>query len=185
MNSPALPVRLRRRVERDLRLVAANSRSPRARFGRGCDVRAGLVLTLEGRGRVDVGPDCVLDRGLTLWSAGVVEIGANTVLGHHVTLAARDRLTIGRDCLLAELVSVRDHDHALDRTDVPIAQQGERTAPVRIGDDVWIGAKATVVRGVTIGDHAVVGAGAVVTADVPDWAVVVGVPARVVRSRHP
>jgi acetyltransferase-like isoleucine patch superfamily enzyme len=184
VRSPSTAVRVRRRLEREVRLLAANARSPHARFGPGCDIRAQLELRLEGDGRVEVGTDCVLDRGTVLWSAGRLRIGARTVLGHHCTLAAADAVTIGSDCLIAELVSIRDHDHEFGRTDVPIRAQGTRTAAVCIGSDVWIGAKATIVRGVTIGDHAVVGAGAVVTHDVPDFAVVAGVPATVIRHRR-
>lgn len=182
--SPSAPVRLRRRIGRELRLTAANLRSPRASFGARCDIRPQLELRLEGDGRVDVGTDCVLDRGTVLWSAGTLRIGDRTVLGHHCTLAAREQVTLGADCLVAESVSIRDHDHAFDRTDVPIREQGARTAAVCIGSDVWIGAKATIVRGVTIGDHAVVAAGAVVTHDVAPYAVVAGVPATVIRSRR-
>jgi acetyltransferase-like isoleucine patch superfamily enzyme len=57
-------------------------------------------------------------------------------------------------------------------------------APVRIGDDVWIGARAVILPGVTVGDHAVIGAGAVVREDVPAWAIVAGVPAKVIRDRR-
>ena len=89
------------------------------------------------------------------------------------------------DCLIGELVSIRDHDHAFDRTDTPILDQGRRTAPVVIGDDVWVGAKATITAGVTIGPGTVVGAHAVVTHDLPAGCVAVGVPARVVRRRDP
>jgi acetyltransferase-like isoleucine patch superfamily enzyme len=183
MSAPAFPVRLRRRVQRELRLRLANLRTPRARFGSGCDVRRGLELALEGSGTVEVGESCVLDKGLVLSSSGTLRVGARTVFGHHCTIAARDSVTIGEDCLIAELVSIRDHDHAFDRLDVPVRDQGVASAPVRIGRDVWIGSKATILKGVTIGDHAIVAAGAIVTKDVPSGAIVAGVPATVQRYR--
>ena len=93
------------------------------------------------------------------------------------------RVVIGEDCLIAELVSIRDHDHRFADLDVPIRAQGADVAEVNIGRNVWIGSKATVLKGVTIGDDAIVGAGAVVTRDVPANAIVIGVPARVVRFR--
>lgn len=178
------PVRIRRRLGRDVRLLLANARSPRARFGAGCDVRRDLEVRVEGDGRITVGAGCVLDRGLVLWSAGLLRVGPRTVFGHHCTVAAAESVTIGADCLIAEGVSIRDHDHAFDRLDVTVREQGRRTAAVCIGSDVWLGAKATVVRGVTIGDHAVIGAGAVVTHDVPAYAVALGVPARIVSDRR-
>jgi len=68
---------------------------------------------------------------------------------------------------------------------VPIKDQGIVKRPVRIGPDVWLGTKATVLRGVEIGRGSVIGANSVVTRDVPDYAIAVGVPAKVVRSRLP
>jgi UDP-3-O-[3-hydroxymyristoyl] glucosamine N-acyltransferase len=92
---------------------------------------------------VTIGAGCVLDHGFTLEATGTLSIGDRTVFGHHCTVAADDSVTIGAGCLLGELVSVRDHDHAFDRSDVGILDQGRTTAPVVIGDDVWVGAKAT------------------------------------------
>lgn len=184
MPAPRLPVRLRRRAVREVRWLVSNARSPQASFGHGCDIRSGLRLVIEGNGSVRVGANCVLDEGLVLSAVrGSIEVGDGTIFGHHCTIAAVDSLVIGRQCLVGEFVSIRDHDHAFARPDVAMVEQGPSAAPVRIGDDVWIGAKATVVKGVRIGDHAVIGAGAVVTADVPAYAVAVGVPARVVRRR--
>nr|WP_269205202.1 acyltransferase [Motilibacter aurantiacus] len=158
--------------------------SSRVSLGPRCDVRAGVRLRAVGAGRIAFGAGCVLDEGLTVESHGEVEVGEQVIFGHHVTIGAHERVVIGRDSMLAELVSVRDHDHDFTDPDRPIREQGVRVAPVRIGRDVWIGAKATVLRGVTIGDGAVIGANAVVTKDVPPFAVAVGVPARVVAYRR-
>ena len=82
------------------------------------------------------------------------------------------------------LVAIRDHDHRFDGPlAVPIREQGHVCAPVTIGDNVWLAGKSTVLKGVTIGDNAVVGANAVVTRDIPANAVAMGVPARVIRYR--
>ena len=110
-------------------------------------------------------------------------MGARTIFGHHCTLAALDSLRIGEDCLLAEMVSIRDHDHRFDDLEIPIREQGAVSAPVVLGKNVWLGAKVTVLKGVTIGDNAIVGAGAVVTKDIPENAICAGVPARVIRLR--
>jgi acetyltransferase-like isoleucine patch superfamily enzyme len=80
-------------------------------------------------------------------------------------------------------VYVSDFDHRTDDITRPIKDQGIVKSRVRVGDDVWLGAKVTVTRGVRIGRGAVVGANAVVTRDVPDYGVAVGVPARVIRTR--
>lgn len=80
-------------------------------------------------------------------------------------------------------VTILTHTHRIDRTDIPMGQQGSMVSEVVIGDDVWIGMRAIILPGVRIGSGAVIGAGAVVTKDVPDYAVVGGVPARVIRYR--
>lgn len=183
LSTTAFLPRAKRQLARDVRRVAARARHPRAAFGAGCDVRAGLHLWIGDDGFVVVGPGCVIDRGATIECHGVLEVGARVVFGHHVTLGIRERVVIGADTMIADLVSIRDHDHAFDDPGTPVREQGMRTAPVTIGADVWLGSKVTVLRGVTIGDRAVVGAGAVVTRDVPAGAVAVGVPAKVVGYR--
>ncbi len=170
-------------LRRRLGLALLRLRHRRVDLGPRCDVRSGGHF-LVARGAVArFGARCVLDHGFTLECRGRLEVGEGTVFGHHCTVASDRSIVIGRDCLLAELVSIRDHDHAFADPSTPIVDQGRSTAPIRIGDNVWVGAKATITRGVTIGSNAVVGAHAVVTHDLPANCVAVGVPARVVRMR--
>jgi carbonic anhydrase/acetyltransferase-like protein (isoleucine patch superfamily) len=175
--------RLRGYLRRRLGLLLVRAGHPKVSFGPRCDVRSGAHFTVARAATVIIGSGCVLDHGFTLEATGRLTVGDRTVFGHHCTVAADDRVAIGRECLIGELVSIRDHDHAFDRADLPILDQGRRSAPVVIGDDVWIGAKATITAGVTIGDGAVVGAHAVVTHDLPAGCIAVGVPARVVKRR--
>jgi len=81
-------------------------------------------------------------------------------------------------------VVIRASNHGAERIDVPMWDQGHTGGRIVIGDDVWIGANAVIVPNVTIGSHVVIAAGAVVTRDVPDYAVVAGVPARVIADRR-
>lgn len=91
---------------------------------------------------------------------------------------------IGSCVMMGSDVTVITRNHKIDRTDVPMMDQGfEPEQPVWIGDDVWIGDRVTILPGVRVGRGAVLAAGAVVTRDVPDYAVVAGVPARVIRLR--
>jgi acetyltransferase-like isoleucine patch superfamily enzyme len=170
-------------VWKRLRRAWLRVRFPRAKWGRGCDVRSGLRLHMGPRGQLRVEPEVVLDHDATIECLGRLHIGARTIFGHHCTLAAKQEIYIGHDCLLAEMVSIRDHDHAFDDFDVPIREQGAACAPVRIGNNVWLAARVVVVKGVSIGDGAIIGAGAVVTRDIPAGAIAVGVPARVVKMR--
>jgi acetyltransferase-like isoleucine patch superfamily enzyme len=175
--------RVRAALRRRVGLAVTRLRHPRIAFGPLCDVQSGAHFTMTRTSTVRFGAGCVLDHGFTLEASGDISVGDRTVFGHHCTVAAERSVVIGADCLLGELVSVRDHDHSFDRSDIEILYQGRSTGPVVIGDDVWVGAKATITRGVTIGNGAVVGAHAVVTHDLPAGCVAVGVPARIVRMR--
>ena len=115
-------------------------------------------------------------------------VGDGTFLGHGCALGAADSVEIGKRCLVAAGTIIRDFDgHPVDAArragGEPTPSEGIR--PIIIGDDVWLGARAMVLKGVTIGDRSVVAAGAVVTADVPPDVVVAGNPARVVKELAP
>lgn len=112
---------------------------------------------------------------------GRLEIGARSYIGQYSVICARQSIMIGTDCLIAEHVTIRDQDHRFG-PGLVAAQAGFETAPVTIGNNVWIGAKATMTKGVTIGDNAVIGANSVVTHDIPAHSVAVGAPARVIRT---
>jgi acetyltransferase-like isoleucine patch superfamily enzyme len=170
-------------ARRRLQFVYTRIRWPRVSFGSGCDVRSGLWIHLGPGGKVSFAPGCVIDRGMSVEVYGELIVGSRTIFGHHCTLASQSSVTIGDDCLIAELVSVRDHDHRFDRLDIPVREQGMVCAPVKICNNVWLGSKVTVIKGVTIGDNAIVGANAVVTKDIPANAVAFGIPAKVVRFR--
>lgn len=92
-------------------------------------------------------------------------------------------LVIGNNVMMGPDVVILTHSHNIDRVDVPMGQQGSWVRKVTIGNDVWIGMRSIIMPGITIGDGAIIGAGAVVTKDVPDYAVVGGVPARIIRFR--
>ena len=113
---------------------------------------------------------------------GAVDKGANSFIGQGAIIVSCSEISIGVNALIAEYVTIRDQDHEFE-SDGPTTDGGMRTAPIRIGRNVWIGAKATITRGVSIGDNAVIGANAVVTRDVPENAVACGVPAKIMRLR--
>lgn len=109
--------------------------------------------------------------------AARVVLGSEVFMGRGVELDISFGLTIGNHVLIAPGYFITDHAHRT-AAGATIASQGCVGAPVKIGDDVWLGANAVVLAGVTIGSGAVVGAGAVVNRDVPPMTVVAGVPAR-------
>jgi acetyltransferase-like isoleucine patch superfamily enzyme len=111
-----------------------------------------------------------------------LHIGARTTIGHNTYIFASGGVEIGADCMIAPFVYIVDSDHGVAR-DRPMNRQPNVVAPIRIGADVWIGAHAVVLKGVTINDGAVVAAGSVVREDVPPYAIVGGVPARLLGER--
>jgi len=124
----------------------------------------------------------IIDRSADITAKyGTLAIGSRSYLGQFCVICARESITIGADCLIAEHVSIRDQDHRFGHG-LTTAKAGFTTAPILIGNNVWIGAKATVIKGVTIGDNVVVAANSVVTHDIPSNVVVAGVPARILRE---
>jgi acetyltransferase-like isoleucine patch superfamily enzyme len=145
----------------------------------------GVVLEIGRRARVELGRWSWLGHGTKIrCHEGVVSIGAKTVIGQECTISAYQHVSIGRECVIADRVMLIDFDHGVVEVDRPIRLQGIYKRDVRVGNNVWIGYGACILRGVTIGDNAIVGTSAVVTGDVPPNAVVAGIPARVIRMRE-
>jgi len=144
-----------------------------------------LELQIGRRGRIEFGRFVWIGHGSKIrCHEGVVEIGAKTVLGQECTISAYERVRIGEQCVIADRAMFIDFDHGVVEVERPIRRQGIYTRPVEVGSNVWIGYGACILRGVSVGDNAIVGTNAVVTKDVPANAVVVGVPARIVRMRE-
>lgn len=176
------------------KLIGAVERRLHAMVGRITLARSGCIaegpvqiarhvrLRATDGGTANLGAKVAIDRfsDVTIKN-GHLAIGARTYIGQFSVLCAREAITIGADCLIAEHVTIRDQDHRFG-PDLVTAQAGFVTAPIAIGNNVWIGAKTTITKGVTIGDNAVIGANSVVTQDIPANCVAVGAPARAVRK---
>lgn len=113
-------------------------------------------------------------------AVGDVIIGDHTRVGLHNTIIGP--VTIGSHVNLAQGITVTALNHNFEESCKRIDEQGVTTKPVIIGNDIWIGANAVLLPGVTIGDHSVVAAGAVVTKDVPPHSLVAGVPAKIIKK---
>ena len=137
-----------------------------------------------GYGRLEIGRWVHIGDGNSLrCHEGSMRIGDKVVLGRNNTVNCYLDVEIGAASIVADWVYVTDFDHRSEDVHVPIKDQGIVKAPVRIGPDTWIGVKASVLRGSRIGRGCVLGAHAMVREDIPDFAVAVGAPARVVRDR--
>nr|WP_297911347.1 acyltransferase [uncultured Allomuricauda sp.] len=114
---------------------------------------------------------------------GAVKIGDRTRVGLGNTLIGP--VTIGNDVRLAQNIVLSGLNHNYEDVSKPIHAQGVSTAPIVVEEETWIGANTVVVAGVTIGKHSIVAGGSVVTKNVPPYSVVVGNPARVVKTYNP
>jgi len=126
-----------------------------------------------------VSPDHQLDRDT------VVSIGDRCLIGRGSGIVAHESIEIGDDVFTGHHVYVTDANHGYEDVDVPIGRQFAAPKPVSIGAGSWLGHGSIVLPGSRIGRHVVIGAGSVVTGEIPDFSVAVGVPAKVVRRYDP
>lgn len=155
------------------RIVNIRDRSEYIRIDRG-SVIAGELLVFPSGGQIGLGEWCYVGENSRIWSAASIEIGNRVLISHGVNIF--DSLThpLRASARHAQFRAIATSGHPVD------VDLGAR--PVVIEDDAWIGAGAIILRGARIGKAAVIGAGAVVTDDVPAYCIVAGNPARVVRE---
>jgi acetyltransferase-like isoleucine patch superfamily enzyme len=149
-------------------------------------------VTLDARGDqnrgIYLGDDVIIGQNTALvCKDGDIEIGSNVGIGMNSTInaVAGNTIRIGDDALIAPYTYIGGVSYHFDRTDLPINRQGlNLRGGVTIGEGAWLGARVTVVDGVVIGEGAIIAAGAVVTGDIPPFAIAVGIPAKVQRMRN-
>lgn len=175
----------------------------------GRNVAFGANIVLRHPHKISIDDNVVIDDNCCLDAKGTtnrgidlkrgVFIGRNTILsckngdilldedanvGFNVEVFSAASVRIGRKVLVAAYTYLVGGDHLYDRVDVPVLEQGRTARGIEVDDNVWLGAHVVVADGVRIGRDAVIGAGAVVTGDVPAFHVAAGVPARVLRDRR-
>jgi acetyltransferase-like isoleucine patch superfamily enzyme len=149
-----------------------------------CFVGPGAQLEVGPRARLVLGRWSWIGHGCKIRvHEGEVRIGAKTVIGQECTISAYQHVSIGRECVVADRVMLIDFDHGVVEVERPIRLQGIYKRDVHVGHNCWLGYGVCVLRGVTVGNNAIVGTSAVVTRDVPENAVATGIPARVIRRR--
>lgn len=121
--------------------------------------------------------------GVTIWFPDRVQIGRRTSLNEYVVINGAGGVTIGDNVLIGHRTSILSDDHGFDNLNIAIVDQGKKSAPVTIKDNVFIGSCVTILPGVTVEEGAVIGAGAVVTKNVLRNMIVAGNPARIIRMR--
>lgn len=181
------------RLKRTIDWLIMNQRDARPRWyirllaplyqhrGRGSKIYHSVRMDTPPYRRFSLGDHSVVESFCCINNAvGDVMIGDHTRVGIHNTIIGP--VSIGNHVNLAQGITVTALNHNFSDPDKRIDEQGISTAAVHIGDDVWIGANAVVLPGVTIGSHSVVAAGAIVTKDVPQGSLVAGVPAKILKQ---
>ena len=149
-------------------------------LGKGVEIQVTPELSTMEIGRwVHIG-----DKNTIRCHEGSLRFGDKVVLGRDNVINTYLDIELGDSVLMADWVYVCDFDHRMDDINVPIKDQGILKGPVRIGPDTWIATKVTILRNTTIGRGCVLGSHAVVKGDIPDYAIAVGAPAKVVKNRQ-
>ena len=143
------------------------------------------VRILRFRKNVEIFSHVIIKEGTRICACNekaTIRIGENTTVGYHTFIFSSEKIEIGADCMIAPFVYIVDSDHGTDRAK-KMNQQPNQTAPINIGNDVWIGTGAKILKGVTIGNGAVIAAGALVKDNVEPYSIVGGIPARKISER--
>lgn len=149
------------------------------------NVDINLGFARQQQGELCLGDRSKLSRGVTLHCyGGSIILKENVFLGSYAVVYGHGGVTIKKNALIATHCQIFSSNHTIPDRQTQIFTQPDILLPTTIGEDVWLGAGSTILGGVNVGDGCVVGAGAVVTKDIPPYSVVVGVPAKVVRMRQ-
>lgn len=132
----------------------------------------------------ECGKDLRISHHVTLYNPHKMIVGNRVFIASYAHINAGGGLSIGDNCAIAHYAKIFSVNHDLDNDQVFWHHAWKPTEPIKIGKDVWIGSAAIVLPGVAIGDGSIIGAGAVVAKDIPPYSLVVGNPAKVIRTRN-
>lgn len=158
--------------------------------GKNCILEDGCYINALCKKGVTIGDNFSLGRNSIIECTGVLRelgeglrIGNNVGISPNAFISVRGYVEIGDNTIFGPGVSVHAENHNFEGLNIPIRLQGATRKGVKIGTDCWIGSKAVILDGVNIGDGAIIAAAAVVNKDVPDYAVVGGIPAKIIKYR--
>jgi acetyltransferase-like isoleucine patch superfamily enzyme len=147
-----------------------------------------VVLDAKGSGNkgISIGSNVIIARNTVVsCKGGNIEIGDNSNISLNCMIHSEKSVYIGKNNLWAAYCYViGGGNHEFNRTDIPIVQQGSHVTGIVMNDDIWLGAGVRILDGCNIGKGVVAGAGSLVTKDIPDWHLVAGSPAKIVRDRR-
>ncbi len=161
-------------------------------FGARCKIENGVCLQGISQSPMTFGDDVTICEGALIRPSGHwgghlgagLQIGNCSSIGAYSYIGCAGPITIGNNVLMGPRVTMIAENHNFDNSAQPMNTQGVSNRGIHIGNDVWIGACVSILDGVTVGDHSILAAGAVVTKDVLPYEIVAGVPARRIKSRE-
>lgn len=133
-------------------------------------------------GRITCTERIILDDNTMLLAKGKLKIGKRFSMNRYSRIVAHESIEIGDHVTIAQMVCILDHDHQYKMDNQQLSLDGYKTAPIKIGNNIWIGDKCTILKGVTIGDNVVVAANTLIHKDVPSNVVVGGNPFKILKE---
>jgi acetyltransferase-like isoleucine patch superfamily enzyme len=154
-------------------------------IGRNVKIFEGVKLALKKGCPIYIGDNVSLEKGVVLSTSerGRIIIGNNVYIGEYCVLTSNEEIEIGDNALISPHNDIVDFNHIYQDPTKPVNQQGVIARKITIQEDAWIGSGSKILMGVTIGKGAIIGAGSVVTKDVPPYHVVAGNPAETIKMR--
>lgn len=154
------------------------------KLGKGVYIASGAELVAFRNEEIKIGDHGFILRGSMLYPyGGKIVIGKNVGINPYCVIYGMGGVTIGDDVMMGTSCVIVPANHNFERTDIPMNLQGLNCKGVKIGNDVWLGARVVVLDGVEIGEGSIIGAGSVVSKSVPPFSIAVGVPARTIKKR--
>lgn len=176
--------------------IIFSGKGSKIQFGHKIKVGSGLnimdfaqinALSYDG---VEIGNNFTLGKYAIIECTGVLRnvgnsliIGNNVGINHYCFIGVRGDIVIGDNVIFGPRVNIFSENHNYKDLNIPIKNQGVTKDKTIIGNDVWIGANVSIMSGVTIGNGCIIAAGAVVTKDIPDFSIIGGVPAKIIKTR--
>ncbi len=155
-------------------------------IGKRVKIYSGVNISASGEQKILIGDNSIIHTGaiLSCYDKGSITIGKNVSVNAYAILYGESNLKIGNNVLIAAHCVIVPANHTFNLIDVPINSQPISRKGITIEDNVWLGTHVVVLDGVRIGKGSVVAAGSVVTKNIPEYSVVAGVPAKIIKMRN-
>lgn len=141
-----------------------------------------VYIRIAKNGKITIGNRPIVSDYVELQALGEIVIGNNLTINRFSRICAHEKILIGNNVTVAQFVTILDHDHHCNFEDNKLSLRGYDSSPISIGNNVWIGDKVTILKGVSIGNNVIIAANSVVTKAVMDNCIVGGIPAKLIKT---